>query len=352
MATINLLTRHFNDNCGTVFQTYATCKILEQLGHKVTLINLQDRDFSKYFQSKQAYILLPSFLRFWYFRKKYFPKMTQRNSEIDKIKLPDAEYLIVGSDQVWNKDITNNLSLYYFLNFAKQNQKRISLSSSFGKEKWSESSDYTDIVKGELSKFTSISVREISGVTICNEVFSLTARHLIDPTIAFGDYANLIKNAKLKNEICCFTFKPHGYFFKVAEYISKKEGIPIRDLGANYSLKYKTGFRYKQGPIQWLRYIASSKIFMADSFHGIAFSIILNKQFIALCADPDKFDRIRSLLKMFDLEDKIVMSVEDLMANYERILQKIDYHKVNELVRQKQLEFINYLNEYISGDSK
>lgn len=38
---IGLLTYHKSYNCGAVLQTYATCRLLKELGHEVELIDLR-----------------------------------------------------------------------------------------------------------------------------------------------------------------------------------------------------------------------------------------------------------------------------------------------------------------------
>lgn len=40
MAKVNLLTIHYGKCYGAVMQTYATCKMLEDAGHSVCVINL------------------------------------------------------------------------------------------------------------------------------------------------------------------------------------------------------------------------------------------------------------------------------------------------------------------------
>ena len=39
---IGLLTYHKSYNCGAVLQTYATCRLLKELGHEVELIDLRN----------------------------------------------------------------------------------------------------------------------------------------------------------------------------------------------------------------------------------------------------------------------------------------------------------------------
>ena len=97
---IGLLTYHKSYNCGAVMQTYATCKILRQLGHKVELIDLRQSEPIKL----RHLIFIPRFIKFHYFFKKYYPKLTQHYHTLTELQQTKLNYdcLIVGSDQTWN----------------------------------------------------------------------------------------------------------------------------------------------------------------------------------------------------------------------------------------------------------
>lgn len=55
---INLLTIHYGKSYGAVMQTYATCKLLEQAGHEVTVINLVHPNSRCSVKTKRGIILL------------------------------------------------------------------------------------------------------------------------------------------------------------------------------------------------------------------------------------------------------------------------------------------------------
>ena len=85
--------------------------------------------------------------------------------------LPKSDVTVVGSDQVWNRDITGCFGNPFFLDFAND-QRKVAMSSSFGKGIWDEDKKYTAAVKALLSQFSVISVRESSGVKIINNTLA------------------------------------------------------------------------------------------------------------------------------------------------------------------------------------
>ena len=60
----------------------------------------------------------------------------------------------------------------FFLDFVN-GQRKVAMSSSFGKEVWDEDKKYTAAAKALLSQFCAISVRESSGVKILNSIMKL-----------------------------------------------------------------------------------------------------------------------------------------------------------------------------------
>lgn len=350
MSKINLLTLHYSDNNGGALQTYATCVILRRLGHDVTLINLKDRsEFTKYFQSKYHIKKIPRYIRFHRFQNKYYGKKTPVMFSVDPRKIPPCDYTVIGSDQVWNLDITYRLQKYaYFLDFVNDGSKKIALASSFGKMKW-DAIAHTDKVKEFLSYFAAISVREASGVDICRDVFGVDAVAVIDPTLALDDFSGIIDlTPKPSHEIRFFLFK-QTYSIEVIDYLIEKTGLKGCNIGyPNDALKKFPKVNYfSQTPKEWLEGIRDAEIFLSDSFHGVACSIILRKQFIALCADEKKFERIRSLLTLLHLENRIVLSLNELKERYEQLMTPIDYSAVEPIIKQKQKEYLQFISTNI-----
>src|SRR5690606_28300563 len=102
----------------------------------------------------------------------------------------DYVAFIVGSDQVWRpKMYVNSEDSYaYFLEFVPDYVPRISYAASFGVDKWERKANdkLTERVKESLKRFSSISVREESGVSICRDYFGVASTHVLDPTLLVG----------------------------------------------------------------------------------------------------------------------------------------------------------------------
>ena len=170
---IGILTFHYSDNYGAVLQVFALKKYLESNGNSVEILNYNTSHlFMKKLNFRHRVISkswkLISMLFGAHKRMKAFDSFRKNNLEIfgnkivSKIELKKYvnsckfDYIIVGSDQVWNPDINGNDTAYFF-NF-ETNAKKISYAASFGKsfipkDLLTEYSEY-------LGCFAAVSVRE------------------------------------------------------------------------------------------------------------------------------------------------------------------------------------------------
>ncbi len=346
MAKINLITRHSGESYGAVMQTYATCMILQSLGHRVTIINLIEKErVQKYFKLRNLRSY-PKFINFWIFKWRNYPRRTRLMTSIDVKKIPDCDYTIVGSDQVWNPQITKDNSLAYFLNFASDS-KKVSLASSFGKTMWEEDSEYTAKVKDLLSKFDAVSVRETSGVTICKEVFGVDAECIIDPTLAWGDYSKFIRYKEI-NQIGCFVLKRgNPLFVEVEDRLNEITGYPVQLIDYSLGKKYNCLKTRQKSPVRWMNEIHNSKYIITDSFHGVAFCLLFKKQFFVLCADENKYTRIASLLEKVGLQERRVNSISDLNSRLQTLLAPINYSNVDRVIQGERERYYRFITENI-----
>lgn len=343
MARVNLLTIHWGCSFGGTLQTFATVKTLQDLGHDVKVINLVHPK-TKFFHRIKKRHSLPALLydfnmnlRFFHFQRHHIGHFTRKMYNIHGPYIPPCDFTIVGSDQVWNEDITTPLELTYFLDFVKKGEK-IAYASSFGKFHWEGSSSYTKTVKELLGKFKSISVREESAVQICKSVFGVDAIHILDPTLVWGNYDKLLKVQTGSHYIYSFLFKNDEETKTVCNTIS-------RELELSIFKPTKVQSFTDASPRGWLNRMRNADFIITDSFHGLAFSIIFHKNFIVLCADKKKFARLLSLLKLVHLEDRFVSSLKDLLSRINLLKENINYSEVDKILLKERQKALSFLTE-------
>ena len=82
---------------------------------------------------------------------------------------------------------------------------------------------------------------------------------------------------------------------------------------------------------------------VTDSFHGMAFAIIFNKQFLALGNTKRGMTRFTSLVKLLGLEDRIILSADSNLTK--RLYVPIDFERVNEILKTRQSEAFKFLSD-------
>lgn len=339
---ISILTFSKGDNYGAVLQSYALGQFLREHGYKIEYIHLTWTTLRYQITST----LTPLKRNFENFRKHYLKDFSKECHSKDDLReaVKHSQICIVGSDQVWNVDITKWRALFYFLDFVPDSIGRIAYAASFGKKEW----DWPNLfekIKTLLSRFDSVSVREIEGKEICNK-FGIKASVVLDPTFLLSSYHSLLQSPKYPNSIIGFMFHPSNSYYKLLDklYAYYNTNVVVMDLPSRKTT-WKA-FKYKLSPFckvnTWLTNIANAKFVVTDSFHCLAFSLIFNKQFVFIASNPSLLSRITTILNEVDLSDRIFLNPHEAI---EKIchLTPIDYIKVNHKLskyREESSEFL------------
>ena len=92
----------------------------------------------------------------------------------------------------------------------------------------------------------------------------------------------------------------------------------------------------------FLSYIKNATNMITDSFHGTAFAINFNTQFVNVVHD-ETATRNQSLLQLTGLTDRIITDKTDFSITN----KKIDFEPVNAIIEQNRKESIEKLNGFL-----
>jgi hypothetical protein len=355
---IAILTQPLHNNYGGLLQAFALQHYLKNQGHDVLTVDFSKENKPRYFGIKtiisniiRKYVLLrpiKSIFPVTDEQKRVIGQHTNRFTaehirttqkiysvaEFSYIKQYGFDAYVVGSDQVWRPVYSPGMPAFFlsFLN-KEDNAKRIAYAASFGVDNCGEFTaaqlaKYAPL----LQRFDAVGVREDSAVDLCLQHFGATAEHVIDPTLL------------LEKETYCLLVGQDNIpasngnmMVYVLDKAPQKQQI-IQHVASERCLKPFTVMPEQNGiypPVtQWLRGFMDAEYVVTDSFHGVAFSIIFNKPFIAIGNHGRGLARFTSVLKMFGLEQRLIFSPAELTA--ELINQPIDFTKVNQLKAEKQ----------------
>lgn len=340
---VSILTYHDEDNYGATLQAYATYKAIEDLGHRAEFINLKlPRSNSFLFRA----LLALKRIRFNKFRNKYFINLTRTYLTLEELQNdpPKSDCYLVGSDQTWNTNISKSLAPAFFLDFGDERIRRISYASSLGMDYFVETQELNSKkVSYLLSLFKDVLVREDDAVSICRTLWGINAKQVVDPVLLFENFNFLLStNRTEKNRMALYKIYPDNNFYDKALKLANDYGIQAISIG---SLRRKKGIHcpYPCGVEKWIEQLATSKYIITDSFHGTVLSILYSRQFVVYVTNPDKVSRLRSLLSLLGLSNRICSPTTPIDKIKSLLDKKIDYiqvHKTLSTLREESLELL------------
>ncbi|MGV8114990.1 MAG: polysaccharide pyruvyl transferase family protein [Lentimicrobium sp.] len=370
---IGILTHPLKTNYGGILQNYALQAVLRRMGYDVKTINVGKKfDTFGWFYNLLKYpvkkILKPNIEPPLTKKQTAFieqhidsfihnhisvtePLKRIRKNIIDKYNF---ETIIVGSDQVWRPNYVSNIQ-NMFLDFLGDTQiRRIAFAASFGVDHWSFLKKQEEICAKEAQKFKAISVREASGVYLCEKHLNVKAEQIMDPTILLSkeEYLDLLDNTNgqenNKKQLTVYILDLTKDNQDVINEIANKYNLRIIHINNhdsnNPTVKYKKRI---VPPIEdWIAGFHNAEYIITDSFHGTIFSIIFNKPFITLANKTRGLTRITSVLDRFRLENQLVTTGTEII-NID-FLFSIDFSYANKILEEEKLKAIRFLKNNLN----
>jgi len=356
---IKILTFHFTRNYGATLQSFALSTYLKSLGHRVEIIDYLPNSILKEYSllnlKNRPSSLFKTIIKFPFLlaRNSMFNSFLRKNINLTKEKyytLDDlqnskikADVFIVGSDQIWNSDITNGIDPVYYLDFVTTGLK-ISYAASFGKDSISEN-EILCIVE-YLKRFSAISVREESTMSFLGKFINdIPLSHVLDPVFLLDrkDYLALFKERNTAEDYL-FVYDVHenSKLFHVARKIARLKSLKIVAIARAHTPRSNVDkLIYLCGPSEFLRLIYNAKYIVTNSFHGTCFSMIMNKDFNVV-PNNSLNERITNLLSKCRLNNRLITDEDTIISN------PIDYSRINAILEKEKYESKKFLQNAIN----
>jgi nitroreductase len=271
----------------------------------------------------------------------------------------DFDAIIVGSDQVWRPKYARGILSDFFLGFVPEDDdkvRRISYAPSFGASDWEFDAGQTAVAKRLIQRFTAVSVREDSGVALCRDHLGVEAQHVLDPTLLLTPehYARLFDFRQRKSSgdrLLTYILDGNDDKARVTDAIAARLSLrPFSTSGQPSGPADAPGGPGGDKTVEgWLAAFHDAAFVVTDSFHGVAFSILFNKPFIAYGNPGRGLARFTSLLKMFGLEDRLVVSSKDV--DLDGVVQPVDWSTVNDRLSRLRGDSLRFLTSALTGAS-
>lgn len=344
---LGIITFHRALNYGAVLQAYALQHFLTEIDIDSKIIDYRCEEIEYFYKPIKANPIknIKKFLKECCFytcnknKRKKFMNFLNKNLLLTK-KIDTEESLlnlnalfdcfITGSDQVWNNRWTG-LDGAFFLNFA-ESKKKNSYAASFGFS--SVPQECEKKYREYLSDFNFLSVRELDGVGIVENLTGKSAVVSIDPTclISREEWISVAKLPKEKDYVLLYLLEQSSYLEGIAKELAARKGIKVITIADGFKRKRdikKYGFL---GPDEFLGLFHNARYIVTNSFHGLMFSVIFRKEFYIsyqqYSGAPNS--RLRNFIVNYHLEGRVLSENQPLFE------AKIDYDEIESMIKSSK----------------
>jgi hypothetical protein len=350
MKKVACVTLSGNNNFGNKLQNYALQTKVRELGFECETLwqnSIRAENliytiliYAKYniLANKKISDRENKFIEFNKKHIKYSPYKIDFFTNMKKIN-KNYDYFIVGSDQVWNINMTHNYNLYFLEGI--ENQKKISYAASFGT--YDVRKNAIKRIGKDLKLFKRISVREDVGKTIVKKISDRTdVQVLIDPTMLLTseEWERIAQPTKEKIPKKYIL----NYFLGELSYQRKKEieRIAKENKCVVINILDKTDPFYTSGPSEFLYLEKNAFLICTDSFHSSVFAVLFNRPFIIFDREQSGIknmnSRVDTLISKFNLKDRKYNGTDITNKNINHDYKEA--YKILEKEREKSIIFL------------
>ena len=320
MERIGILTFHKVDNYGAVLQTMALQEAINQLGKSGCIVDYVPKfmvDANRLIRIDSLKGCIHSLLnlskkckkRFVFnrFRHNRFNLIGHNLAADDLPKLEkDIDLFVVGSDQIWNPNITKGVDPVYFGNFSGKQYETFSYAASIGVNVLSATEK--EMMVSYANALKRVSVRESEAAKLLG-IDKATV--VCDPVLLHDDifWRNSLGVEKLnKRYILIYALTGYRETYDMARLLADETKLSIIEIRNRLDPKHVI-----QGetvlccvsPEKFVELFANAAYVVTDSFHGTAFSIIFEKNMFVI-PNREKGGRMIELMNQMGVSDRII----------------------------------------------
>jgi hypothetical protein len=362
---IRTITCHHVYNHGAYLQAYALVTYLKGQGHDAKIIDYKPPYLSghyslwtvpeKYKRYGLSFLYLMAKLPgrisalkrkrvMDAFYKKFMEVDSPRYHTLEELQKnpPQADLYIAGSDQIWNTDFQNGRDAAFYLDFGNERTRRISYAASFATEHIENGCE--DFVRGELSHFQSISVREVSALRILREL-GYEGLQTVDPVFLLNrEEWDRFATCEGMNEryVLVYDFGADNSIRDIAQRIAQRRGWKIYSVSP-WRMKYANRNFVNSDARAFVALVKNAQCVISNSFHGSAFALLYNKDFFVVNRADGLNTRMRDLLSHYGIDQRLI----SVTVDEDVLLSHIDYSAVNKILNEDIGNSKRWLQEQI-----
>lgn len=353
----HIVTFHCVPNYGAVLQTYGLQEYLKTVFKEVRVLDYRPETLLAEYKNINCYSVgaiamslwsLFSFLRkkiaFSEFEKRMLLSSIIGRSAEDFTNL-NSDYLFLGSDQIWNPNVTRGFDPVFFGDFPMSARPRvISYAASLGKSIFSTSE--LEQMRLLLRNVDCVSVREKDAQDLLSRELNIVSTVVADPTILAGAdvFKELIKEVKYKNYIFVYTLTNNPFTLQVAKKVAKRKALQIVQVNGSRKPLHRPGHMVinDAGPEQFLSLLYHSDFVVTDSFHGTVFSNLFHVPYITI---PHKTRGGRMITLLTELG-----AIDRLTESSDVCNKEINWDNIDSNILRMRIKSIDFINQFLRSN--
>ena len=357
---IGIVTQPLEMNYGGILQNWALQQVLKTLGHEPVTIDAYQRYSTPHYAVNWTRALLKRLMgKNVVLPKRYKGSLRGEligqfieghinktevmwNYRQDTVSRYGLDAIVVGSDQVWRASYNGNHLEDMYLRFAQgQPIKKVAYAASFGVDQWDYTQEQTAQCRLLAQEMDAISVREESGVALCQEHLGVKAQCVLDPTLLLDEqgYEPIVDTNWKTDEpylaVYCLDITPEKKAF--FNRLAAERGLVVRyfSFGWNALLTVQ----------QWLAMLRQATVVVTDSFHGTVFSILFHRNFYTLGNPGRGNTRMAGLLQKLGLQNRLLSEQTPDISR----ASEIDWTHVDSQVEGLRNQSISFLENSLKS---
>lgn len=350
---VSIVTFHCVPNYGAALQAYAMQEVLKRYFENVEILDYRPDRITKEYSTISCYSVFSFVMTLWSAnsfvrRKKRFSQFIKKYMQLSYIngnvnenfEQYQTDMFILGSDQIWNPDITGGFDKTYFGDIScKVKPVVVSYAASIGKKSLSDGEQ--EKMKEMLKKVDKISVREPEAQEIVQGITRKDVSLVVDPTILAGRqyFEKFVNENKGKPYVLFYSLNGYKETEAMAEKIARYDKLQLIELSGRRKPLLKKNHRaiYDAGPKEFVSYIANADYVVTDSFHGTVFSLLFHKKIITI-PHKTRGGRTKNLMCMAGLQERLTDRFDKVVVEKEINWGMVD--KNLQIEREKSIDFL------------
>ncbi len=369
MGEVGILTFHCSDNFGAMLQAYGLKRFLREHGVRADIVRYAPfymtgrhwwlpywpasgwRGWVRLLLGSPLILLRRLLIRREYaarranmarFRREYLIDIRHPKFRFSTSlgRLPYGIY-ILGSDQIWNPNITSGLRAAYFGGFRNGRTERvIAYAASLGGASLPPGHDRE--FARLLQNVDAVSLREAEAVPYVKRFYQGKVTAVLDPVFLLkeGAWQEVERLPARPDYILAYATERNAHMAAYVRELSRRTGLRVVELD-EARIGPPAELDAAAGPAEFLGYIHGAAYVVTNSFHGTAFSILYQKRFLAF-AHSRLNARLANVLRLHGLEDRLCRTGGDIDA-------PVDWAAVRERTAAEARESGAFLLDNIFG---